>query len=158
MPVIITFSSSVERRLNMRASPMVRIEMGIAASIPWPTFSAEYAEATEKITQNSTPQKTARSVSSASFECCGYNRRVALAGLQRLVGVFWKMFRFLLAHRWMIPLSAMLRSPGCPCARTEADPNISWGCSRFATNHAVHHCQRKKASVQITLHADGLAH
>ena len=41
MPVMITFSSRLERRLYTRARPMARIEMGIAASIPWPTFSAE---------------------------------------------------------------------------------------------------------------------
>jgi hypothetical protein len=43
---------------------MVKMEIGIAASIPWPTFNAEYAEATEKTMQNNTPQKTARIVSS----------------------------------------------------------------------------------------------
>ncbi len=41
MPVMITFSSSEERRLYTRARPMARMEMGIAASIPWPTFRVE---------------------------------------------------------------------------------------------------------------------
>jgi len=41
MPVMIMFSSTVERRRYMRARPMARMEMGIAASIPWPTFRAE---------------------------------------------------------------------------------------------------------------------
>jgi hypothetical protein len=35
---------------------MARMEMGIAASITWPTFSPEYAEATVKITHNTMPQ------------------------------------------------------------------------------------------------------
>ena len=41
MPMMMTFSSRLERRLNMRARPMARIEMGMAASIPWPTLSPE---------------------------------------------------------------------------------------------------------------------
>ena len=41
MPVTITFSSSVERRRYTRASPIVRMEMGMAASITCPTFSPE---------------------------------------------------------------------------------------------------------------------
>ena len=41
MPVMMTFSSSEVRRLKMRARPMARMEMGMAASIPWPTFSPE---------------------------------------------------------------------------------------------------------------------
>ena len=41
MPVMITFSSREERRGYKRAKPIARMEMGIAASIPWPTLSAE---------------------------------------------------------------------------------------------------------------------
>ncbi len=41
IPVMIMFSSRLERRRNSRAIPIARIEMGIAASIPCPTFSAE---------------------------------------------------------------------------------------------------------------------
>ena len=45
--------------------------MGMAASIPWPTFSPEYAEATEKITQSTTPQKIDRNVNSGSSTAAG---------------------------------------------------------------------------------------
>jgi hypothetical protein len=41
MPVMIMFSSSEERRGYRRAKPIARMEMGIAASIPWPTFRVE---------------------------------------------------------------------------------------------------------------------
>ena len=71
MPVMIMFSRTVERRGYMRARPMARMEIGIAASMPWPTFSVEYAEATVKITQNKTPQRTARSVISGTFVSVG---------------------------------------------------------------------------------------
>ena len=37
---MITFSSRVDRRGKRRDRPMARIEIGIAASMPWPTFSA----------------------------------------------------------------------------------------------------------------------
>jgi hypothetical protein len=40
-PVMITFSSRLDRRAYRRASPMARMEMGMAASITWPTFSPE---------------------------------------------------------------------------------------------------------------------
>jgi hypothetical protein len=43
----------------------------MAASIPWPTFSPEYAEATEKITQSTTPQKIDLNVSSGSLAAAG---------------------------------------------------------------------------------------
>jgi len=64
---MITFSSRLDRRAYSRASPIARIEIGIAGSITWPTFSPEYAAATVKITQNTTPQPTDRNVSSGSF-------------------------------------------------------------------------------------------
>ena len=41
IPVRMTFSSSVERRRYTRASPIARIEIGMAASITWPTFKPE---------------------------------------------------------------------------------------------------------------------
>ena len=41
MPVTITFSSRLERRAYTRARPIVRIEIGIAASITCPTFRPE---------------------------------------------------------------------------------------------------------------------
>ncbi len=41
MFVRMTFSSSVERRRYTRARPIARIEIGIDASITWPTFSPE---------------------------------------------------------------------------------------------------------------------
>src|SRR5208283_4131810 len=66
-PVMITFSSRLDRRLYNRASPIARIEIGIADSITCPTFSPEYAAATVKITQRNTPQNTDRNVSSGSF-------------------------------------------------------------------------------------------
>jgi hypothetical protein len=47
------------------------MEMGIAASITWPTFSPEYAEATVKIAQNTTPQRIERGVSSGTFASAG---------------------------------------------------------------------------------------
>ena len=54
-----------------RASPMARIEIGIAASITWPTFSPEYAEATVNTTQKNTPQPTDRHVSSGGVCSAG---------------------------------------------------------------------------------------
>ena len=50
---------------------MVRMEMGIAASITCPTFKPEYAEATVKITQNATPQTIDLSVNSGVFASAG---------------------------------------------------------------------------------------
>ncbi len=41
MPVMITFSSTLERRRKTRARPMARMEIGIAASITCPTLSPE---------------------------------------------------------------------------------------------------------------------
>ena len=41
IPVMITFSSRLVRRPYIRASPIAKIEIGIAASIPCPTFSPE---------------------------------------------------------------------------------------------------------------------
>jgi len=64
MPVMMTFSSTVERRRKRRARPMVRIEIGIADSITCPTLRPEYAEATVKIRQKKRPQPTERTVSS----------------------------------------------------------------------------------------------
>src|SRR5215469_8555159 len=55
IPVMITFSSKLERRGNTRADPIARIEIAIAASIP---FSPEYAEATVKITHRNSPRPT----------------------------------------------------------------------------------------------------
>jgi hypothetical protein len=52
-------------RVGARERPMARIEIGIDASITWPTLSPEYAEATVKITQSSTPQPTERPVTSS---------------------------------------------------------------------------------------------
>ncbi len=40
--------------------------MGMAASITWPTFRPEYAEATVKITHRNSPQPTERAVSSGN--------------------------------------------------------------------------------------------
>jgi hypothetical protein len=62
MEVMITFSSTVERRRYTRARPMARIEIGMAASITCPTFSPEYAEATVKMMQRKNPQRMARHV------------------------------------------------------------------------------------------------
>ena len=45
--------------------------MGIAASIPWPTFRAEYAEATLKMMHSSVPQNTARQVTSGTLTVVG---------------------------------------------------------------------------------------
>ncbi len=41
IPVRMTFSSRVDRRLYARARPMARMEIGMAASITWPTFRPE---------------------------------------------------------------------------------------------------------------------
>ena len=66
MLVMITFSSSVDRRAYTRARPMAKIEIGIAASITCPTLRPEYAEATVKITHSSTPHSTDRQVVSGT--------------------------------------------------------------------------------------------
>ncbi len=71
MPVMITFSSSVDRRLYIRASPMARIEIGIADSITCPTFSPEYADATVKTMQRNTPHRIDRRVNSAGASVDG---------------------------------------------------------------------------------------
>jgi hypothetical protein len=47
------------------------MEMGIAASIPCPTLRVEYADATVKITQNRTPQKIEREVTSGKLAEAG---------------------------------------------------------------------------------------
>jgi hypothetical protein len=41
IPVMITFSRRLERRRYTRASPIARIEIGIAASMTWPTLRPE---------------------------------------------------------------------------------------------------------------------
>ena len=62
MPVMMTFSRSVDRRRYTRARPIARIEIGIAASMTCPTFSPEYADATVKMTPKTTPQPIDRHV------------------------------------------------------------------------------------------------
>ena len=71
MPVMITFSSSVERRLYARAMPMARMEMGMAASITWPTLRPEYAAATVKSTQSKRPQPIERPEASSTLLAAG---------------------------------------------------------------------------------------
>ena len=55
----------------MRARPIARIEIGIAASMTWPTFRPEYAEATVKTTQKKRPQKSDRPVTSGGVFSAG---------------------------------------------------------------------------------------
>jgi hypothetical protein len=50
---------------------MARIAIGIAASMTWPTFRPEYAEATVKITQKNSPQPIDTPVASGSFALAG---------------------------------------------------------------------------------------
>ncbi len=73
--VTITFSRRVDRRAYARARPIVRIEIGIAASITCPTFRPEYAEATVKMTQRRRPQPTERTVSSGTRASAGTTGR-----------------------------------------------------------------------------------
>ncbi len=61
---MMTFSSSVLLRAKRGAIPMARIEIGIAASIPWPTRRARKAAAIAKIAQKSNPIETERVVTS----------------------------------------------------------------------------------------------
>src|ERR1035438_1881189 len=85
MPVMMTFSSTVERCGKTRARPMARIEMGIAASITCPTFSPEYAEATVNTTQRKTPQPielTQRSIGWGVFLCVVFTVASAYSGLK----------------------------------------------------------------------------
>jgi len=58
MDWMITFSSSELRRRKNPESPMARMAIGMAASIPWPTLSASYAAAIANTAQNTTPSKT----------------------------------------------------------------------------------------------------
>jgi len=59
------FSRSVDFRGTIAENPIVRIAMGIAVSIPWPSFNATYAAAAEKMTVITIPRAIARGVTSA---------------------------------------------------------------------------------------------
>src|SRR5271157_4031437 len=80
IPVMMTFSSTLERRGYARARPMARMEMGIADSMTWPTFSPEYAEATVKTMHSSRPHATDRGVSSGRIVEAGTTGWYAVPG------------------------------------------------------------------------------
>ena len=86
----------------MRARPIARIEIGIAASITCPTFSPEYADATVKMTQKRSPQTSERRWPPAARRR-GHDGLVDLAGLERRVGVLGQRLRFGSVHRSFRP-------------------------------------------------------
>src|SRR5689334_1999507 len=77
---MITFSRRLDRRPYMRARPIARIEIGIAASMTWPTFSPEYAEAAVKIAHRKRPHQTERAVASGGAEVAGTTGRYVSPG------------------------------------------------------------------------------
>lgn len=56
------------------------MEIGIAASITWPTFSPEYADATVNTTHNNRPHPTDRGVSSSTTVDAGIGGTYAVPG------------------------------------------------------------------------------
>jgi hypothetical protein len=76
MARMLTFSSSVDARecRNLTAKtekPTARIEIGIADSIPWPSFRAMYVAAAEKIIDQRKPWRIDRGVTSGISRCAG---------------------------------------------------------------------------------------
>ena len=72
----LTFSSSVDARRFRNAvakaeKPTARIEIGIADSMPWPSFSAMYVAAAEKTIAQSAPWATERTVTSGTAAAAG---------------------------------------------------------------------------------------
>jgi hypothetical protein len=71
IPVMMTFWSSGGSLETTRVRPIARIEIGIAASMTWPTLSPEYAEATVKRTQKKSPQNNETPVASGNLVPAG---------------------------------------------------------------------------------------